>query len=106
VVRDAAGVLRETPLRAGANGALVSELQRLLCLTGDSPGQVDGVFGPATAAAVRRFQRANRVTADGIVDLPTWNSLRRRVRGPMPVAGARRPRGSLPARENRVQRSS
>jgi pimeloyl-ACP methyl ester carboxylesterase len=106
VVRDAAELLRETPLRAGANGALVSELQRLLCLTGDSPGQVDGVFGPATAAAVRRFQRANRVTADGIVDLPTWNSLRRRVRGPMPVAGARRPRGSLPARENRVQRSS
>jgi hypothetical protein len=106
VVRDAAEVLRETPLRAGANGALVSELQRLLCLTGDSPGQVDGVFGPATAAAVRRFQRANRVTADGIVDLPTWNSLRRRVRGPVPVAGARHPRGSLPARENRVQRSS
>jgi peptidoglycan hydrolase-like protein with peptidoglycan-binding domain len=80
VVRDAAEVLRETPLRAGANGALVSEVQRLLCLTGDSPGQVDGVFGPATAAAVRRFQRASSLTADGIVDVPTWESLHRRDR--------------------------
>jgi pimeloyl-ACP methyl ester carboxylesterase len=84
VVRHAAELLREAPLRAGANGALVAEVQRLLCLTGDSPGQVDGVFGPATAAAVRRFQRANRVTDDGIVDVPTWISLHGRDRAPSP----------------------
>lgn len=80
VVRDAAGLLRREPLRAGAHGAMVSEVQRLLCLTGDSPGQVDGVFGPATAAAVRRFQRANRQSDDGIVDLPTWRLLHRQDR--------------------------
>ena len=77
VVHDPGGVLRGAPLRAGASGLLVAEVQRLLCLIGDSPGQVDGVFGPATTAAVRRFQRAQRMTADGIVDAATWRSLHR-----------------------------
>jgi 3-oxoadipate enol-lactonase len=104
-VRDAAELLSEAPLRTGANGALVAEVQRLLCLTGDSPGQVDGVFGPATAAAVRRFQRANRMSDDGVVGVPTWSSLHRHSRGPLPAASVRRRRGSPPTREQRVRRS-
>ncbi|HEX3605786.1 MAG TPA: alpha/beta fold hydrolase [Candidatus Dormibacteraeota bacterium] len=76
VVRDPGEVLEGAPLRAGASGSLVAEVQRLLCLVGDSPGQVDGVFGPATTAAVRRFQRAHRLTVDGVVDAPTWTALR------------------------------
>lgn len=35
----------------------------------------DGIFGPATAEAVRTFQRIFNLPQSGIVDFPTWYSI-------------------------------
>jgi Putative peptidoglycan binding domain len=54
-------------LRRGSRGAAVATWQwRLRLALGRDVG-VDEVFGPQTEAATRDFQRARRLTADGIV---------------------------------------
>ena len=50
----------------------VRALQYLLRNRGFYRGKVDGVFGAQTEAAVRRFQRAKGLKADGIVGAQTW----------------------------------
>jgi len=62
------------PLRSGAGGEAVTGVQRQLVARG-SGITVDGVFGPATAAAVRTFQRESRLPTDGVVDARTWSRL-------------------------------
>lgn len=57
-------------LRRGSSGDEVMLVQQRLGL---SP--VDGKFGPMTEAAVRKFQGANGLTADGIVGRMTWGAL-------------------------------
>ena len=61
-------------LRSGATGYAVRGQQVELRAHGHSV-TVDGQFGPATQAAVIAYQKANRLTADGIVGLQTWGSL-------------------------------
>jgi putative chitinase len=61
-------------VRTGSRGADVSALQTALVAKGH-PMAVDGVFGPGTEAAVRQFQRDQRLSADGVVGPATWAAL-------------------------------
>ena len=64
-------------LKQGMKGNTVKALQRMLYAMGYSLGTkpVDGSFGPKTVAAVKQYQAANKLTADGIVGEKTWKSL-------------------------------
>lgn len=55
----------------------VKDVQRRLVARGYSvgPSGVDGVFGNDCDAAVRRFQRMNGLTVDGVVGALTWRKL-------------------------------
>ena len=66
-------------LQEGAFGELVEALQRTLNrrLLPSPKLSIDGDFGPATRAAVERFQRGNKLTVSGIVTKETWQALER-----------------------------
>ena len=61
-------------IKYGSSGDDVKELQRLLNANGYSL-DVDGVWGDNTDAAVRKYQKQNGLTVDGIVGTNTWGSL-------------------------------
>jgi peptidoglycan hydrolase-like protein with peptidoglycan-binding domain len=61
-------------VRQGADGHPVRTLQDLLRAHGRTVA-VDGIFGPATDAAVRDFQRERHLAVDGIVGADTWSAL-------------------------------
>ena len=56
-------------------GALVERLQHRLAELGFSPGDIDGVFGPHTAAAVHAFQLTQGLVADGEAGRQTLEAL-------------------------------
>jgi peptidoglycan hydrolase-like protein with peptidoglycan-binding domain len=62
-------------LKEGSSGPLVKQLQQRLKDKGFNPGTIDGVFGLGTKSAVRSFQKANDLVADGIVGQQTWKAL-------------------------------
>ncbi|MDD4850017.1 MAG: peptidoglycan-binding protein [Gemmiger sp.] len=69
-----------TTLREGSSGTPVRALQYYLRLLaayyGDQPSvTVDGVFGAATTAAVKAWQRRMGLAVDGIVGRVTWQSI-------------------------------
>ena len=53
-------------LRSGNSGEEVANLQRLLKLKGFDPGEIDGAFGPATAAALISLQEAAGLDTDAV----------------------------------------
>lgn len=70
-----------TPLRVGSTGPNVVVVQtELNRISQNYPAipkipVIDGVFGPQTEAAVRKFQEVFNLTPDGIVGKATWYAL-------------------------------
>jgi hypothetical protein len=62
-------------LRAGDRGPAVEALQETLDGLGFDPGPADGVYGPLTATAVRRFQRDAGLEVDGVAGTVTKKAL-------------------------------
>ena len=57
---------QSTTLRNGSKGDEVRELQQALIDLGYLGGTADGVFGNNTENAVRKFQKKNKLTVDGL----------------------------------------
>ncbi len=53
----------------------VDDVQDALQEASFSPGQIDGIYGPKTEAAVKRFQQSKGLKVDGIVGPNTCNEL-------------------------------
>ena len=63
-------------LRQGSSGSEVKELQEQLIRLGYLTGKADGKFGAKTYEALVAFQRANRLTADGVAGPKTLKKLK------------------------------
>ena len=63
-------------IRYGSRGPAVQLLQLALDRASYGPLETDGVFGPATEAALRRFQAANDLTPDGVAGRQSHAALR------------------------------
>jgi peptidoglycan hydrolase-like protein with peptidoglycan-binding domain len=80
---------------SSANAEQVRQVQEKLNAIGYHAGSVDGVLGPQTESALRRFQRAQNLDATGHIDSKTLAALDRgrtgqltskvRPRNPRPV---------------------
>ena len=69
------GTLSPWPIvQNGSQGHPIRTLQFLLRAHGRNL-TVDGMFGPATEAAVKAFQTSKGMTADGIMSAQTWSTL-------------------------------
>jgi peptidoglycan hydrolase-like protein with peptidoglycan-binding domain len=66
--------------QVGSKGTEVANIQRCLKRLGFFNGPVNGNFASITRSAVIGFQRANRLTADGVVGAGTQRALQRACR--------------------------
>ena len=67
--------------RSSANAEQVRQVQQKLNAIGYHAGTVDGVLGPQTESALRRFQRARNLDATGHIDAKTLAALEREGTG-------------------------
>jgi hypothetical protein len=66
------------------SGSQVRDVQIKLAVLGFLTGACDGIYGPATEAAVRTFQRARGLTVDGTVGPITAAALSQSTSSPVP----------------------
>jgi peptidoglycan hydrolase-like protein with peptidoglycan-binding domain len=64
--------MAEPVLKKGSKDPAVRDLQEALKALGHDPGAIDGVFGAKTETAVKAFQAAREIPADGVVGKVTW----------------------------------
>ena len=62
-------------IKSGSKGELVELVQQMLNEKGYSCGSADGIFGTKTESAVKSYQRAKGLSADGIVGTNTYAKL-------------------------------
>ncbi|MCK0470272.1 peptidoglycan-binding protein [Halalkalibacter sp. APA_J-10(15)] len=62
-------------VRKGTIGHLTRVLQASLYIAGFKLNPFNGIFGKVTDKAVRKFQRANQLSVDGIAGKNTWSKL-------------------------------
>ncbi len=77
---SAGTVQRGTGYSTPGGSRRVRELQRRLRRSGLNPGPVDGLYGPRTERAVRRFQARRELTTDAVVGPRTLHVLRTTTR--------------------------
>jgi hypothetical protein len=78
-VVDSTEHLGDATLRRGAIGQDVTDLQKLLKRQGYLHGKPSGVYASGTVAAVKAFQKASNLPADGAVGLYTLGALSGRI---------------------------
>jgi len=61
-------------LRRGSTGYFVTLLQKYLNEFVNAV-EINGIFGPKTEAAVKKFQKDHGLVDDGIVGSKTWNAI-------------------------------
>ncbi|MEO1761011.1 MAG: peptidoglycan-binding protein [Cyanobacteria bacterium J06629_18] len=73
-------------LKLGSRGKAVRDVQTFLKQQGFYVGQVDGIYGRATASAVKSFQQNRaKLRADGIVGSSTWQAMIDDKKGPFAI---------------------
>ncbi|MEA5597570.1 peptidoglycan-binding protein [Rivularia sp. UHCC 0363] len=73
-------------LRIGSRGQAVRDVQTFLKQQRFYVGQVDGIYGRSTAAAVKSFQQNRaKLRADGIVGSSTWQAMINDKKGPFAI---------------------
>jgi Meckel syndrome type 1 protein len=68
-VQESRGTVSATLLRFGSTGATVAQVQRRIGVDDD------GIFGPITERAVKRFQSSHALAITGVVDTATWAAI-------------------------------
>jgi hypothetical protein len=82
---------RQAAAPAAPGQANVLGIQKALQKLGFDPGSLDGVMGPPTQAAVKKFQQANGLPVDGVVDSRTQAALARALQGGTAAGAAQTP---------------
>lgn len=62
-------------IKKGASCNITWILQAALYMEGFNPGPLDGVFGEKTGAALFKYQKASKISADKLAGKVTWNEL-------------------------------